>query len=124
MAVDRWDYRIGRRHADIAALTSVLHDDIRLEMPPMPEWFTGRDDVVAFLARRALGAPGDLVMMPTHANAQPAVAEYRRNADNIMAAHSIQVLTCDSRAGTPGIAAMTVFLDPTLFAAFGLPLTR
>ena len=69
-------------------------------------------------------APGDPVMIPTRANAQPAVAEYRRNADSIMAAHSIQVLTCRSRAGTPGIAAMTVVLDPTLFPTFGLPLIR
>lgn len=120
--VDR--YCAAFENADIAALTSVLHDDIRLEMPPMPEWFAGRDDVLRFLAERALAAPGDVVMIPTRANAQPAVAEYRRNADSIMEAHSIQVLTCRSRAGTPGIAAMTVFLDPTLFPTFGLPLTR
>lgn len=120
--VDR--YCAAFQNADMAALTELLQDDIKLEMPPMPEWFSGRDDVLRFLADRALAAPGDLMMIRTSANAQPAVAEYRRNADNIMAAHSIQVLTCRSRAGTPGIAKMTVFLDPTLFAAFGLPLTR
>lgn len=120
--VDR--YCAAFQNADMAALTELLQEDIKLEMPPMPEWFSGRDDVLRFLADRALAAPGDLMMIRTSANAQPAVAEYRRNADNIMAAHSIQVLTCRSRAGTPGIAKMTVFLDPTLFAAFGLPLTR
>lgn len=120
--VDR--YCAAFENADMAALTELLQDDIKLEMPPMPEWFFGRDDVLRFLAERAMAAPGDLLMIPTSANAQPAVAEYRRNADNIMAAHSIQVLTCVSRAGTPGIAVMTVFLDPTLFSAFGLPLTR
>lgn len=120
--VDR--YCAAFQNADMAALTELLQDDIKLEMPPMPEWFSGRDDVLRFLADRALAAPGDMMMIRTSANAQPAVAEYRRNADNIMAAHSIQVLTCRSRAGTPGIAKMTVFLDPTLFAAFGLPLTR
>lgn len=108
----------------MAALTELLQEDVRLEMPPMREWFFGRDNVLRFLADRAIAAPGDLRMVPTSANAQPAVAEYRRNADNIMQAHSIQVLTCRSRAGTPGIAVMTVFLDPTLFAAFGLPPTR
>ncbi|MHA7651530.1 RNA polymerase subunit sigma-70 [Mycobacterium sp. ML4] len=120
--VDR--YCAAFENADVAKLTSVLHDDIRLEMPPMPEWFTGRADVLRFLTDRAFAAPGGVVMIPTRANAQPAVAEYRRTDDNIMAAHSIQVLTCRSRAGTPGIVAMTVFLDPTLFATFGLPLTR
>lgn len=120
--VDR--YCAAFENADMAALAELLQDDIRLEMPPMPEWFSGRDDVLRFLAERAFAKPGDVVMIPTTANAQPAVAEYRRNADNIMEAHSIQVLTCRSRAGTPGIAMMTVFLDPTLFSAFGLPATR
>lgn len=120
--VDR--YCAAFENADMAALAELLQDDIRLEMPPMPEWFSGRDGVLRFLAERAFAKPGDVVMIPTTANAQPAVAEYRRNADNIMEAHSIQVLTCRSRAGTPGIAMMTVFLDPTLFSAFGLPATR
>jgi RNA polymerase sigma-70 factor (ECF subfamily) len=111
-------------NADMAALTALLQDDIKLEMPPMPVWFTGRDAVLRFLSARAFAEPGDVVMVPTAANSQPAVAEYRRNADNIMEAHSIQVLTCLTRAGVAGIAVMTVFLDPTLFAAFGLPSTR
>ncbi len=111
-------------NADMAALTALLQDDIKLEMPPMPIWFTGRDAVLRFLSARAFGEPGDVLMVPTAANSQPAVAEYRRNADNIMEAHSIQVLTCLTRAGVAGIAVMTVFLDPTLFAAFGLPSTR
>ncbi len=120
--VDR--YCSAFENADMAALTELLQEDIRLEMPPMPKWFVGRDNVLRFLAERAFAPAGDVVMVPTSANAQPAVAEYRRNADNIMEAHSIQVLTCRSGAGTPGIAVMTVFLDPTLFAAFGLPPTR
>ena len=111
-------------NADMAALTALLQDDVKLEMPPMPVWFTGRDAVLRFLSARAFAKPGDVVMIPTAANSQPAVAEYRRTADNIMGAHSIQVLTCLTRAGVAGIAVMTVFLDPALFAAFGLPPTR
>jgi RNA polymerase sigma-70 factor (ECF subfamily) len=38
-----------------------------------------------------------------------------------MAAHSIHVLTAGLTNGTAGIAALTVFLDPALFTAFGLP---
>jgi RNA polymerase sigma-70 factor (ECF subfamily) len=59
-------------------------------------------------------------MIPTGANGQPAVAEYRRTADGVMRAHSIHVLG----TGRDGIDAMTVFLDPTLFTAFGMPPTR
>ena len=107
-------------NADMAALTKLLQEDVRLEMPPLPVWFTGRDTVLRFLAARAFTKAGDVVMIPTGANAQPAVAEYRRTADQVMRAHSIHVLT----AGATGIAAMTVFLDPRLFGAFGLPPTR
>jgi len=107
-------------NADMAALTELLQADVKLEMPPLPVWFTGRDTVMRFLAARALTKAGDVVMVPTAANAQPAVAEYRRNADDVMRAHSIHVLT----TGAAGIAAITVFLDPALFPAFGLPPSR
>ncbi len=110
-------------NADMAALAALLQDDVRLEMPPMPMWFSGRDAVLGFLTTRAFAPPGDIVMVATAANDQPAVAEYRRNTDSIMAAHSIQVLSSVPRSGGAGLAALTVFLDPTLFPAFGLPLT-
>jgi len=107
-------------NADMAALTELLQADVKLEMPPMPVWFNGRDTVVRFLAARAFAKPGDLVLIPTAANGQPAVAEYRRTADRVMRAHSIHVLT----PGVTGIAAITVFLDADLFGAFDLPSTR
>jgi RNA polymerase sigma-70 factor, ECF subfamily len=107
-------------NADMAALTELLQADVKLEMPPVPVWFTGRDTVLQFLVARAFTKPGDMVMIPTAANGQPAVAEYRRDADQVMRAHSIHVLT----PGATGIAAITVFLDPRLFTTFELPPTR
>lgn len=107
-------------NADMAALTALLQADVKLEMPPMPVWFTGRDAVLRFLADRALARAGDIVMIPTAANSQPAVAEYRRSADGAMRAHSIHVLT----TGVTGIASITVFLDAGLFPTFGLAATR
>ncbi len=111
-------------NADMAALTALLQADVKLEMPPLPIWFTGRDTVVRFLVARAFTTPGDVVLLPTAANGQPAVAEYRRTDDGVMRAHSIHVLTAGVANGTMGIAALTVFLDPALFTAFGLPPTR
>jgi RNA polymerase sigma-70 factor (ECF subfamily) len=113
-------YCAALENADVGALTELLRSDVRLEMPPMPVWFTGRDAVTRFLSTRAFAKPGDVLMIPTGANGQPAVAEYRRGADQVLQAHSIHVLT----VGDDGIGAMTVFLDPALFAAFGLPTTR
>jgi RNA polymerase sigma-70 factor (ECF subfamily) len=107
-------------NADLAALTELLQTDVSLEMPPLPVWFTGRDAVTRFLARRAFAEPGDMVLVPTAANGQPAVAEYRRAADNVLRAHSIHVIA----AGAAGIAGIVVFLDPALFSVFGLPPTH
>jgi len=119
--IDR--YCAAFENADIGALTELLQTDVKLEMPPFPAWFNGRDAVLRFLVARALTKPGDMVMIPTAANAQPAVAEYRRAEDGVMRAHSIHVLTAGT-GGTAGIAAITVFLDPGLFTAFGLPPSR
>ena len=107
-------------NSDMAALTALLQADVKLEMPPLPVWFDGRDRVLRFLSARAFAKAGDIAMIPTAANAQPAVAEYRRDAEGVMRAHSIHVLT----AGADGVATITVFLDPGLFSRFGFPSTR
>jgi RNA polymerase sigma-70 factor, ECF subfamily len=126
--IDR--YCAAFENADMTALTALLQADVKLEMPPLPVWFTGRDAVTRFLAARAFTKPGDVVLIPTAANGQPAIAEYRRTADQVMRAHSIHVITVSSGSAgslgelTPRIAALTVFLDPALFAAFELPPTR
>ena len=105
---------------DVAALTALLQADVKLEMPPFAVWFTGRDAVTRFLAGRAFAEPGDVLMVPTSANGQPAVAHYRRDAAGVMRAHAIHVLTL----GEGGVAAITVFLEPALFAVFGMPSSR
>jgi RNA polymerase sigma-70 factor (ECF subfamily) len=107
-------------NGDVAALTALLRADVKLEMPPFAIWLTGRDAVTQFLATRAFNNPGDVLMVPTSANSQPAVADYRRDAAGAMSAHAIHVLT----PRQDGIAALTVFLEPALFPVFGMPATR
>ncbi len=107
-------------NGDMAALTALLQADVKLEMPPFAVWFTGRDAVTRFLAARAFAEPGAVLMIPTSANGQPAVADYRRDEDGVMRAHAIHVLT----AGEGCITAITVFLEPALFAVFGMPSSR
>jgi hypothetical protein len=61
---------------------------------------------------------GGFRLVPTNANRQPAFAVYCRSLKAPeWRAHSIQVLTI--QAGS--IAALTKFLSPPLFRAFGLP---
>ena len=105
---------------DVDALTELLRADVKLEMPPFAVWFTGREAVTRFLGSRAFAGAGDIVLIPTSANGQPAVADYRRDADGAMHAHAIHVLT----TAVDGISAITVFLEPTLFRAFGMPVVR
>ncbi|MEU4171365.1 sigma-70 family RNA polymerase sigma factor [Streptomyces sp. NPDC026665] len=106
-------------NADMESLLGLLRDGVELEMPPHLEWFSGVKDVMRFLRVRVLSGrePGWIRMLPVRANGQPAVAAYERGADGTLRAHSVQVLTVE--AG--GLARLTVFLDPGLFEAFGLP---
>jgi RNA polymerase sigma-70 factor (ECF subfamily) len=76
--------------------------------------------VTRFLAQRAFAKTGEMALVATSANGQPAVAEYRRAADNVLTAHSIHVITVRDTA----IAGIVAFLDPALFPVFGLPPTR
>jgi RNA polymerase sigma-70 factor (ECF subfamily) len=56
-------------------------------------------------------------MVPTRANGCPAFAAYQRDADGVLRAHAVHVLTL-----VPGaVAGVVAFLEPGLFPAFGLP---
>jgi RNA polymerase sigma-70 factor (ECF subfamily) len=104
-------------NADIPTLTGLLRHDVSIEMPPIPTWFRGRDDVAGFLASRCL-RPGQWRLLLTGgANCQPAAAAYRRDAAGVLRAHSIMVLTVT----TEGISRIVAFRDPSLFRLFGLP---
>jgi len=110
-------YAAAFENADIGALTELLRDDAVLEMPPLPTWFAGREQIGRFLQSHLVHQPGAYIMIPTAANGQPALAEYRRDQDGVHRAHTVQVLTLnDSR-----VARVVAFHDPGLFAAFGLP---
>jgi RNA polymerase sigma-70 factor, ECF subfamily len=99
--------------ADIAALMSVLTEDAVAEMPPNAGWFAGRAALGRFLTRHILRRPGDVTLIGTSANGQPAFAAYLHGA-----AHSIQVLTVTKL----GISHVVSFQDRALFPAFKLPL--
>ena len=110
--VRRGDRECRRRRPDAAAAA-----DATFEMPPVPTWFLGREQIGRFLASYVLREPGDLRTILTSANGQPALAVYQRDRDGVHRAHVVQVLTCT----TAGVARIVAFRDPGLFAAFGLP---
>ncbi|HEY1819101.1 MAG TPA: sigma-70 family RNA polymerase sigma factor [Trebonia sp.] len=110
-------YAAAIENADVTALVELLHEDATFEMPPIPTWFRGREDVAAFIGARVMTTPGVFTAIRTAANGQPALAIYCRGEDGIRRAHGVQVLTLrESR-----VAGVVAFLDPGLLAAFGLP---
>lgn len=113
--VDR--YAAAIENADVTALVQLLEEDATFEMPPIPQWFRGREAIGRFLGTKVLTAPGAFALVEDAANDQPALAIYRRGEDGIPRAHGVQVLTMRGSR----IAGIVAFLDPGLFPRFGLP---
>ncbi len=112
--VDR--YVMAFENADIVALTRLLTDDVVLEMPPVPNWFVGREAYGRFIAHIFAMRGSEWRMLPTAANGQAAVAAYVRGQDGAYHMHTLQVFTVTAS----GISRNVVFQDPRLFALFGL----
>lgn len=107
---------------DVGEFVALLKDDATYTMPPLPQWYAGRDAIGAFFDWAWTLYDG-FRMVATAANGQPAFAAYSRaRPDEPWSAHSIQVLALEGDA----ISEITLFAKPTgprLFPAFGLPLT-
>jgi len=98
--------------ADPTALLSLFTEDVKFSMPPIPNWFDGRDDVVRFFAERVFATPWRL--RPLRASGQLAFAcyqgpEFRLGALNVITLRGAK------------IAELTGFLDPALYRRFLLP---
>jgi RNA polymerase sigma-70 factor, ECF subfamily len=109
---------------DLAAVADLLAEDVRAAMPPWTLWLAGRPAVMAALTEswdsRSPNYVGRFRMLPTRANAQPAVAAYLRapgDAADVHRAFGIGVVRIEGGR----IAEMVTFHDPALFPAFGLP---
>ncbi|QFZ21750.1 RNA polymerase subunit sigma-70 [Saccharothrix syringae] len=65
---------------DMARLAAALREDATWTMPPLPEWYRGRDLLVGMWAPVMAGpdAVGEWRALETRANRQPAVANYVR----------------------------------------------
>jgi RNA polymerase sigma-70 factor (ECF subfamily) len=103
---------------DVDAVVAMLADDARIAMPPLPSWYTGRDEVAAFLRLYPLAESHRWRMLPTSANGQPALAGYLFDEDaEAFVPNCLSVLTL--REGR--IEEITAFLTPDLFSHFDLP---
>jgi RNA polymerase sigma-70 factor (TIGR02960 family) len=100
--------------ADLDGLLRLLAEDARFTMPPLPAWFSGREDVGRFLAERVFATPWRLV--PKRANGQLAFACYQR-VDDSFRLGALNVLHLRDRR----IVEIAGFLDPALYRYYGLP---
>lgn len=100
---------------------ALLKEDATYTMPPLPQWYAGRQAIRTFF-EWAWKLYDGFRMLPAAANGQPAFAAYSRSSPEApWTAHSIHVLTL----GKGAISALTLFVKPEaprIFTAFGLPL--
>jgi RNA polymerase sigma-70 factor, ECF subfamily len=105
------------RH-DVDAVVSMLAEDARLVMPPLPTWVDGREQVAVFLRAYPFSGIRRWRMVPTSANGQPALATYAWDERSAaFMSHSLSVLTL--REGK--IEEITAFMTRDPFPHFHLP---
>jgi RNA polymerase sigma-70 factor (ECF subfamily) len=106
-------------HNDIDAVVSMLAEDARMVMPPLPSWYSGRAQIASFLRSYPFRAGRRWKMVATSANGQPALATYEWNETaGAFTPHSISVLTLRGSE----IEEIMAFLNPELLTPFALPL--
>lgn len=109
------------RDGDADAIVALLRADATLEMPPLGDWYAGRDDIHIGLHTRLLANGTCFDLVPVRANGMPAFAMYRRRAGERVARFwSIALL----RVAGDAIAEITWFVDPRLSTLFAVPATR
>ena len=103
---------------DTAALVTLFSADAVWEMPPFTGWYQTPEHIVQLtLTHCPATGPGDMVLLPAHANGQPAFGMYLRGDDGVHRPFQLHVLHLSG----PAIDHVVSFFDTSLFAKFGLP---
>jgi RNA polymerase sigma-70 factor (ECF subfamily) len=85
-------------------------------MPPYALWLRGAADIGAWMLGPGAKCRGSR-LRPTHANGAPAFGQYRVDPEGGYTPWGLQVLELSGGC----VSTITIFLDPALFPAFGLP---
>jgi RNA polymerase sigma-70 factor (ECF subfamily) len=109
-------YMDAHQQDDVEALAALLREDVRVSYPPYPLWCDSREAFI--VGSRKFAPPGEVRLVPTAANHQPACAIYLR-PPGAEAFHpvALEVLRIEGDR----IAEIVDYADPALFEAFGLP---
>jgi RNA polymerase sigma-70 factor (ECF subfamily) len=101
---------------DVAAIVEVFTADVVWEMPPFSAWFRGPEAIARLIATHCPAKAGELRLVPTEANGQPAYAVYRLTAEGWTPFQLHVLALTDGR-----VSHVAAFFDLSLFATFGLP---
>ena len=103
---------------DMSALTALLRDDAKWNMPPFELWLRTHEDIVKWCLGPGIGCRGSRLVR-TYANGSPAFGQYKPGPDGELLPWSLQVLELsDGR-----VTGITFFLDTEkFFPLFGLPM--
>lgn len=100
---------------DVNALSSLLHEEVTMSMPPYELWLRGRDSFARWFRNQGIGCKGSR-LVPVEACGTRAFAQYRQGGAQPWA---LIILEMDGSS----ITSQTSFLDvETLFPRFGLPM--
>lgn len=102
---------------DVEEVVSLLAEDVRVAMPPLPAIWEGRPRAAEFLAEVVFRLVPEARFIETRANRQPALAVYTRDDTNGLW-HGSGLLVITVRGDQ--VAGLTRFESHTL-RAFGLP---
>ena len=101
---------------DVGALTSLLHEEATLSMPPYELWLRGHESIAKWLSSFGIGCKGSRLVPVAACGGTPAFAQYRDGGATPWALLMIE-LSGDR------IMSMTSYLDvETLFPRFGVPM--
>ena len=106
---------------DIDALVAMFTEEAVWEMPPFDGWYRSPAAIRTLIKTHCPAEkPGDMRLLPTTSNGQPAAGLYMRNPQT--GAHeAFQFHVIDVRAD--GVSHVVAFGDAALFEKFGLPPT-
>ena len=101
---------------DVAALTSLLHEEATMSMPPYDLWLQGPESVAQWFNTIGIGCKGSRLIPVEACGGMPAFAQYRDGGATPWGLILLE-LSGDK------ITSMTTFLDvETLFPRFGVPM--
>jgi RNA polymerase sigma-70 factor (ECF subfamily) len=105
--------------ADVEGLIALLKDDCTFSMPPIPSWYSGRENIAGLVKKTIFSgeASGRWRLVSTRSNGQPGFGLYKLNEETgVYDGYGIQVVTFSGDL----IEDITTFRDPALLKYFHL----